>query len=149
MLLAGACSRARVNEIWAAMSTELVTVKLGWINDKRAEVCSNVLPLWWGWGGRSWHIITHCTPAETQNQPRGLLQMDRCICTDDSALLMLHIFLFVFFFLTWKILQLNAPRLYFPLVNFKRLLPLPLKASCALRLRFCALHSDEENPFLL
>lgn len=65
-----------------------------------------------------------------------------------TALLMLHVFLF-FFFLTWKILQLNASRLYFPLVNFKCLLPLTLKASCALRLHFCALDSDEENPFLL
>lgn len=53
------------------------------------------------------------------------------------------------FFSTWKILQLNAARLYFPLVNFKCLLPFPLKAPCTLRLRFCALHSDEEKPFLL
>lgn len=54
------------------------------------------------------------------------------------------------FSLTWKILQSNASRLYFfPPVNFKRLLPLPLKASCALKLGFCAPHSDEENPFLL
>lgn len=42
-------------------------------------------------------IITHHTPAETQNQPRGLLQMDRCIRPDESALIMLHVFLFFFF----------------------------------------------------
>lgn len=41
-----------------------------------------------------------------------------------------------FFFSTRKMLQLAAHRLYFPRMNFKRLPPLPLKASCSLRLRF-------------
>lgn len=77
-------------------------------------------------------IITHCTPAETEQTTDGW-EMKGYIHTDDSALLMCHFF---FFFQTRKILQLVAHRGYFPRMNFKRLLPLPLKASCSLRLRF-------------
>lgn len=80
-----------------------------------------------GKGGQNRRIITHRTPAETQKEPRGLLQIDRCIRTHDCALLMLLMLVLFFFFKPGKKLQLKASRLYFPPVNFKHLLPLPLK----------------------